>query len=598
MTRSTGAPTPDHAVVTAPHGERAESPIDATANRYLDALLTHDPAWAIELNAPTHGWGYADYGPDGLAAEHELHLAARQELDSAEPADDVDRVTAHALRERIGVATELFDNGWGGSRINGISSPVQRIRETFDNLPKNTDEDWDVVLAQLAEVPQAVQALVRGVEYRQEQGPVTARAQLLGAAEQAQNYASLQGSFMGLTHRPHVALLPATVRQQLHELVEGARGAYTELAGGLRRIAVAAPESMAVGPEEYRLRLRQHSGADLDPQESYLWGIEQVEAVTHQMEQTARHIVPDHAGDDSVHAAMEALDADPHRQLHGRHELTAWMQGVTEQAIQTLADTHFEIPEPMRRLEARIAPTTDGGIYYTPPSQDFQRPGRMWWSVPPGTEVFRTWSERTTVYHEGVPGHHLQMATAIASAHTLNRWRRMALWVAGHGEGWALYAEKLMAELGFLDDPGDRLGMLSAQRMRAARVVFDIGFHCGFPIPAQLDPFLGKAAGARAWTPNVGLEFLRENFVLTEPSLRFEWMRYMGWPGQAPVYQLGQRVWEEQRERWKAATGAGFSVQDFHRHALSLGSLGLDTLEYALDLVQRSAPASTQRTHT
>src|SRR5699024_4128229 len=129
---------------------------------------------------------------------------------------------------------------------------------------------------------------------------------------------------------------------------------------------------------------------------------------------------------------------------------------------------------PMDYVEAMIAPTQDGGIYYTGPSEDFTRPGRMWWSVPEGEETFTTWQQKTTVFHEGVPGHHLQVATAVLNADQLNAWRRNWLWVSGHGEGWALYAEELMRELGYFDDPGDYLGMLDAQRMRAARMVFDI----------------------------------------------------------------------------------------------------------------------------
>ena len=97
----------------------------------------------------------------------------------------------------------------------------------------------------------------------------------------------------------------------------------------------------------------------------------------------------------------------------------------------------------------------------------------MWWSVPRGADTFHTWQETTTVFHEGVPGHHLQIGRSVVNADRLNRWRRMGCWVSGHGEGWALYAERLMAELGWLDDAGNRMGMLDAQRFRAARVVID-----------------------------------------------------------------------------------------------------------------------------
>ena len=121
-------------------------------------------------------------------------------------------------------------------------------------------------------------------------------------------------------------------------------------------------------------------------------------------------------------------------------------------------------------------------MYYTGPSEDLvTRPGRMWWSVPEGDTEFGTWRELSTVYHEGVPGHHLQIAQTVYRKEILNRWMRVAAWVSGHGEGWALYAERLMADLGFLDDPADYLGMLDGQSLRAARVVLDIGIHCGLP---------------------------------------------------------------------------------------------------------------------
>ena len=93
----------------------------------------------------------------------------------------------------------------------------------------------------------------------------------------------------------------------------------------------------------------------------------------------------------SVGQAVAALDADPARQIKGSENLRAWMQDFADQTIAELDGTHFDIPEPARRIEAMIAPTSDGGIYYTGPSEDWSRPGRMWWTVPDGTEEFSTW---------------------------------------------------------------------------------------------------------------------------------------------------------------------------------------------------------------
>jgi uncharacterized protein (DUF885 family) len=198
----------------------------------------------------------------------------------------------------------------------------------------------------------------------------------------------------------------------------------------------------------------------------------------------------------------------------------------------------------------------------------------MWWSVPEGEDTFYTWGELSTVYHEGVPGHHLQVAQTVYRAELLNRWRRMGCWVSGHGEGWALYAERLMADLGYLDDPGDRLGMLMSQSMRAARVVLDIGIHCGLPAPAEV--------GGGEWTYDKAWRYFEAHTSLSEGTRRFELDRYLGWPGQAPSYKVGERLWLAARDDVRQREGDAFSLAAFHRRALDLGSVGLDVLQGAL----------------
>jgi uncharacterized protein (DUF885 family) len=200
----------------------------------------------------------------------------------------------------------------------------------------------------------------------------------------------------------------------------------------------------------------------------------------------------------------------------------------------------------------------------------------MWWSVPDGVDSFSTWREVTTVFHEGVPGHHLQSGQVAFRASELNRYRRLC-WNSGHGEGWALYAERLMAELGYLDEPGDRMGMLDAQRFRAARVVVDIGMHLELPIPAGT----GFHEGER-WTPALGWDFLRAHCSLQDEFLREELNRYLGWPGQAPSYKVGEREWLAARDDARRRHGSAFDLKAFHNAALHLGSMGIDTMRAEL----------------
>ena len=250
------------------------------------------------------------------------------------------------------------------------------------------------------------------------------------------------------------------------------------------------------------------------------------------------------------------------------------MQSKANEVILNLADSQFDIPGPVRRIECMIAPTQMGGIYYTGPSEDFSRPGRMWWSVPKGLTEFGTWRELTTVYHEGVPGHHLQVGQTVFRSELLNRWRRLDAWISGHGEGWALYAERLMAELGYMDDPGNRMGLLDSQSLRAARVVLDIGVHCGFEAPAEV--------GGGEWTYDKAWQFLTTHANMAEGFLRFELDRYLGWPGQAPSYKVGERLWLQLRDEVKARDGDAFDIKAFHRRALDVGGVGLDTLREAM----------------
>jgi uncharacterized protein (DUF885 family) len=331
-----------------------------------------------------------------------------------------------------------------------------------------------------------------------------------------------------------------------------------------------APVADAVGRERYAVFSRSFLGSAIDLEETYIWGQKELARIADLMQQTASRILPGA----SVPEAIAHLATDPARMLAGTEALRAWMQQKSDAAVAALADTHFDIPEPIRTLECRIAPTHTGGIYYTGPSEDFSRPGRMWWSVPKGVTEFATWHELSVVYHEGVPGHHLQIAQTTYRRELLNRWRRMAAWISGHGEGWALYAEWLMADLGFLDDPADFLGMLDSQSLRAARVVLDIGIHCGFDAPAEV--------GGGAWDYDKAWRFLTAHSSKSEPQLRYELDRYLGWPGQAPSYKVGERLWLALRDEVRRRDGDAFDLKAFHRRALDIGSVGLDVLRAAV----------------
>jgi uncharacterized protein (DUF885 family) len=197
-----------------------------------------------------------------------------------------------------------------------------------------------------------------------------------------------------------------------------------------------------------------------------------------------------------------------------------------------------------------------------------------------GRDRFPTWDLVSTWYHEGVPGHHLQLAQWVYSAPTLSRYQTSVGSVGANVEGWALYAERLMDELGFLDDPGARLGYLDAQQLRAVRVIIDIGMHLELAIPHDqgvAEPF---HPGER-WTPALAREFFGRNSGRPADFLDSELVRYLGGPGQAISYKLGERAWLAGREAARGAhagRGEQFDARAWHMAALAQGSLGLDDL--------------------
>lgn len=555
---------------------RTATAVDAIADAYVDDLVRLSPIAATELGLPGAETELDDFSPEGLDAVAEATRATLRKLAQAEIADDVDRVTVAAMQERLGLQVELYEAGQQHGALNVIHSPLQAPREIFDLMPAATAGDWERIAERMHAVPGAIEGYITSLHHAAAQGNLSAVRQFQECIKQAEELAGRTStesfwSAFASGARPDGDTPSAALAAHLAAGAEQAKGAYARLAEALRELAPRAPEVDAVGRERYQLWSRYFLGASIDLDETYEWGREELARIVAEQEDVAAQIggpgtTPEHA--------MDILDADPERQIHGTEALKAWMQETSDAAVEALAGTQFDIPEPVRRLECLIAPTTSGGIYYTGPNADFSRPGRMWWAVPEGVTEFGTWRETTTVYHEGVPGHHLQIGQTVYRAELLNTWRRLASWVSGHGEGWALYAERLMADLGFLDDPGDRLGMLDGQRMRAARVVLDIGVHLGKECPPEW--------GGGSWDADKAWDFLDANANMAEGFLRFELNRYLGWPGQAPSYKVGQRLWEQIRDETKTREGGAFDLKAFHRRALDVGSVGLDTLRDTL----------------
>ncbi|WP_062797977.1 DUF885 domain-containing protein [Williamsia muralis] len=541
---------------------REATGIDRIAEGFLERSCALNPIEATHLGVVGHDHRLTDFSPAG---EEERAIARRDTIAAlaAEAlADDVDRVTVATMTDQLSRSLAVDDAGLRTGEVNVIESPLQAVRDVFDLMATDSPADQDVFLARLDQVPSCVETIIEGIRARLSSGPALTRRQVELVAAQADTATSSIFS--------NATAIESTDRVDLLDELRGRVGAVmTRLAAVLRDdVLPRTTDADGVGRDRYRLHSAEFVGADIDVDDAYAWGVDLLDSIVAEQQTLAEVIAPG-AG---VNGALEALNADPRYQMTDRDAFVAWMQELSDRATAEVGREHFDIPADLTALECRLAPAATGIIYYTTPSEDLSRPGRMWWSVPPQQKVFHTWQETTTVFHEGVPGHHLQLGSAMVSP-DLNRWRKLASFTSGHGEGWALYAERLMGELGWLEDPGDRMGMLDSQRLRAARVVVDIGVHCGLTAP--------ESVGGGTWDADKAWTFLTSAVAMDRTVLRFELDRYLGWPGQAPSYALGQRVWQQARDNYLHLNPGG-SLKDFHRKALALGGVSLDVLRSEL----------------
>jgi uncharacterized protein (DUF885 family) len=539
----------------------------------VDDYARLNPTAATEFGIKGYDDTLPDLSPAGHEARAELARRALAAIAAAEPADEAERVAKAVFAERIGLEAEIHEAGLPAAALNVTWCPVQEVRQAFDLMPTETVDDCAAVARRLAQVPSALAGYQASLAASATGGRVPAVRQVERVAGQCRSWSGADGQepfFAGVARAAgEVPGVAGALQAELDASARAATGAFAGLARFLlEELAAKATSVDAVGADVYRLWSRKYLGADLDLPEAYAWGWEELGRIEAERAAAAGRIVP--AGRPAEAAA--ALDADDRYRVNGQDAFRDWLQERSDRALTDLAGTHFDIPAELMRLECRIAPSgTGGGAYYTGPAEDFSRPGRLWWPLPPGKEEFTSWRYLSTVYHEGAPGHHLQIGTAVATP-GLNRFQRLLCFIDGHGEGWALYAERLMQEFGQLDD-GQLLGMLDQSLFRAARVIIDIGMHLGLRIPAGAGPHEGDV-----WTAELGLEFLRTRTLLEARRAVNEVDRCLGWPGQAPSYKLGERLWLDMREEVRARRGADFDLRQFHMDALRSGPAGLATL--------------------
>ncbi|MFJ6563305.1 DUF885 domain-containing protein [Streptomyces sp. NPDC091412] len=544
------------------------------ADAYVDELIALDPITGTYLGVKESSSRLPDTSPAGQQALADLARTTLARLDEAERqpgADsDIERRCARLLRERLTAELAVHDADEGLRTVSNIHSPVHSVREVFTITPSATDEDWAAIAERLRAVPAALrgyrESLALGLDRKLYGGPQPTAVFI----EQLTEWSDTDGNGRGW-FEDFVSEGPESLRAELDEAARAATAAVAELRDWMRDVYAPtigdAPDT--VGRERYARFSRYFNGTDLDLDEAYAYGWSEFHRLLGEMRQEAEKVLP---GAGSPWVALAHLD-EHGTHIEGVDEVRQWLQDLMDEAIEALDGTHFELAERVRKVESCIAPPGGAAApYYTAPSADFSRPGRTWLPTM-GETRFPVYDLVSTWYHEGVPGHHLQLAQWVHVAENLSRYQATVGGVSANAEGWALYAERLMDELGFLTDPERRLGYLDAQMMRAVRVIIDIGMHLELEIPAD-SPF---HPGER-WTPELAREFFGAHSSRPRDFVASELIRYLSMPGQAIGYKLGERAWLLGREKARQRHGAAFDAKAWHMAALSQGSLGLDDL--------------------
>lgn len=557
------------------HDRRSSVPVTNNifllADRYVDQLAALQPMLATQMGVPGFDgqWGVQD--PSGWQDIGALFKRTLSAIEALPPSDrHREQLGRRVLKDHLSGRVERIEHGHPLQDLNNIASPVQGFRETFDLMPKVSADDWELIASRLSSLHGAVDGYIESLSEGRRRGLAAARRQVEACIEQCRVNSGSGSFFYQLSAGAHDAQVPDALQAEVDTGAAAARLAYAHLANYLEdEYLPDSVEADGVGLERYRRASRHFLLTEIDHEAVYHWAWQEVAALRAQMVEVGRQIDPALGFQEIVQLLKTGADYV----VSSEAEFLSQMRQCQMDALDQLDGTVFDVPVPIKQIDVQIAPPgTTLGAYYIQPSEDFSRAGSVWYAKLTDTSVYPLFDEVTTAYHEGFPGHHLQIGVQMCLGDELTRAHRLAIWYDGYGEGWALYAERLMDELGFINRPEYRFGLLCSQLMRACRVVIDIGMHLGLIIPKDAVFHSGDI-----WTFDLAVEMLRDYGLMSPVGARSEVTRYLGWPAQAISYKVGEQFILDLRAQ--AEHEAWFTLKEFHRRILVSGPVGLDHLK-------------------
>ena len=553
-----------------------------SADEAVGRAIAEHWAWSMD-NYPEMRLGYGDRS--GNASWTDISLASEalrqealgafsQQLGAIEPASlsgEV-RLNRSMLLREINDERAAYEQGLHLMPINMRSGP-QHAHGMAERLPFNSEQDYRDWLIRLRALPHRLQQyqelLTEGMAKNRVQAAIIIQRvpeqieRVVTAAPEAspfyKAFAEISGNIDPAVAKAFQAEAKTVITDQLNP-------AYRDFGAFIkdRYLPASRPEpgigSLEGGKAAYRFLVQHFTTTDLSPEAIHQIGLDEVARIRSEME----GVIAEVGFDGELAAFNDFLRTAPQFYYDTPEELLEGYQAVAKRLDPELVKLFGKLPRipyGVRPIPDEIAPDTTTA-YYMPPTPDGKRPG--WYYVNLyKPEVRPKFEMEVLSVHESVPGHHLQIALA-GELTDLPEFRRRS-GVTAFVEGWGLYSERLGYDMGLYQDPYSRYGQLVYDMWRAVRLVVDTGIH-----------YFG-------WSRERAINFFLANAAKTEADIVNEIDRYIGWPGQALAYKIGQLKMLELRETAELALGNAFDIRAFHDHLLGAGAIPLDALEARMD---------------
>ena len=542
----------------------ASRDLQALAEEYWDALLEVNPTTATVLGDHRFDDRIEDLSVEAEAAARDRWSAMLERL-AAIPEDTLageDRVTHGQLASELNQAVAAVDQRLIELQSDQMTGYHVGLLQTLPVMSAPDGETAARLLERFRQVPRALDQAAQRFLDGATAGRTPAAICISRAANMLEGYLASP-----LESDVFVTLAGADdVRDELADVArERIRPAYARMVATLRErlLPVARDDEhcglawIDDGPAIYATLVSQHTTLDLPPEEIHAIGMEEV---TERLPAEYAEVGGRLFGMTDPARILERLRTDPDLRYATGDEILADARDAFGKAMAAMAGWFGRLPKAPCSIEVVpefLAPDSPSAYYFPPPGDGSR--GGIYYVNTDRPENKARYETASIAFHEAIPGHHLQLAIAVELT-DLPSFRRFSLGNTAYVEGWGLYSERLAEDMGLYDNDLERIGMLAADSIRACRLVVDTGLH------------------ALGWSRARAIEFMAAHTPVSVDEVTIEIDRYIGMPGQALAYKLGQREILRLRESSRAALGDGFDIKGFHDAALGSGAVALPVL--------------------